>query len=164
MQRRSRCVHHVHVVRADAVVVERQRVKQYAPALASKDARELSDDCLRLAADFMTHEDHYVAGCICNHLPCRLDLLRFNSGFLCSECVVPRVCEGEHNRVFRSGSDVEKNLCLFTEANGNGVDEHEGCAAVPRGLANSLASQWLQLSRIAADLNDRFCITNVALR
>ena len=53
---------------------------------------------------------------------------------------------------------------LFAQANRNRVDEHELCAAISHRLSNGLARQWLQLAWIAADLNDRFRVTNVAMR
>src|SRR5215212_4413796 len=119
MQWRSRSVHHVHVMRADTVVVERQRMKQKAPALGGKDARKLSDDRLRLSADFVTDEDYNVTRGVRYRLSGCLDFLCLDAGFLGCEPVITRLCEREDNRVFRSRPDVKENLCLFTQANGN---------------------------------------------
>ena len=50
-----------HVVRADAVVEERQRMQQNATALAAQRKGELRDDRLRCRTQFPTEHDHDVA-------------------------------------------------------------------------------------------------------
>ena len=87
--RRDLRFHHAHVVRADAVVVERQRVEQDAPSIACERLSQLSDYSLRRAADLVTKHDHDVAGGVCDDLSCGIDLTRFDTCFLRGECIVP---------------------------------------------------------------------------
>ena len=43
---------------------------------------------LRFGAEFVAKHDHHVAGRVCDDLSCRVDLTRFDTGFLRRECIV----------------------------------------------------------------------------
>src|SRR6185369_7510525 len=80
-----RAIHHSHVVRAAAVVEERERMKQETTAFACKRAWQLRDDGLRFAAHLVAKHDHDVAGRVCDCLSCLVDRTRFDSGLLRGE-------------------------------------------------------------------------------
>src|SRR5215813_11387715 len=79
---RDRRVHHSHVVRADTVVEERQRMKQETPVFSGKRSRQLRDDGLCFAADLVTKHDHDVAAGIRNRLSRGIDSTGFDTGLL----------------------------------------------------------------------------------
>src|ERR1051326_2340218 len=85
LSRRDGCIHHSHVVCPDAVVEERQRVKQETTAFARKCSWQLLDDSLRFTADLMTKHDHHVTVCIRNRLSRGIDCTRLDTGLLYSE-------------------------------------------------------------------------------
>src|ERR1051325_8523104 len=120
VEKLSRChkrVHHAHIVCADAIVEERQWMTQEATSFARKRSRELRDDGLSFTTNFVTNYHNYIARCVCDRLSCGIDFTRFDTGFLCSECVIRRVSQRQHDRVFSSPSHVEEHLRLLAQTN-----------------------------------------------
>src|ERR1041385_1241295 len=117
LSRRHKRVHHAHIVCADAVVEERQWMKQEATSFARKRSRELRDDGLSFTTKFVTNHHNYIARCVCDRLSRGINFTRFDTGFLCSECVIRRVSQRQHDRVFSSRSNVQEHLRLLAQTN-----------------------------------------------
>src|SRR5215213_1133114 len=85
LSRRHSRVHHSHVVRADTVVKERQRMEQETTAFSRKRFRQLRDDGLSFTADLVTKHDHYIACRVCYRLSSGVDVARLDTGLLRGE-------------------------------------------------------------------------------
>jgi hypothetical protein len=70
----------------------------------------------------------------------------------------------QNDCVFGSGPDVKELSSLFAQAYRHRIYEHQLCATISNSLANLFTRERLQLTRIAADEQDRFSVTNVAMR
>src|ERR1700754_5365396 len=65
--------------------------------------------------------------------------------------------------MFRLWPDVKENLCLFAQANRNGIDKHERGAAISYCLTNLCTRQRLQLTRVTTDQDNGLGVANIAM-
>src|SRR2546423_3566360 len=111
-------------MRADAVVVERQRVEQQATAFGCEQMRHLSDDGLRSGAEFAAKHDDDVALNFIYRFSCCLNFGNVNTHLACGQRCVINICESEDGRVFGSRPNMNELRRMLAQAYAHAVDEN----------------------------------------
>ena len=128
------------VVRADAVVVERQRVEQEATAFAlAQSKRQLREQRLRRRTQLAAEHQDAIALRLCDQLAHVSQHARFDAEPSRRRFVVLCARERENDRVLRAGVDVYELRRLLLQTDGDAVEDDEPRTIVPDCLPDLLA-------------------------